>query len=120
MSGDRLRIRGLQVETVIGVGDDERRQAQTVSIDLDVSFDMDEAATTDELAATVDYAGLIAAIEALAGRGERLLLERLAGEVAELVLGYRGVSTVTVEIGKVTVPVPQEVGSVSVRITRGM
>ena len=118
MTSDQLRIRGLRVGTVIGVTAEERKQPQTVTIDLDVSLDMGQAATSDELAETIDYAGLIAAIEGLAGTGERLLLERLAGEVAELVLGYRGVSEATVEIGKVTVPVPQEVGSVSVRITR--
>jgi 7,8-dihydroneopterin aldolase/epimerase/oxygenase len=54
-SGDRVFLRGLTAECIIGFIDWERRVRQTVVIDLEVPVDCRRAAATDEVADTVDY-----------------------------------------------------------------
>ena len=115
---DLLRIRGLEVLTTIGVPDEERAQPQRVLIDADISLDMSPAAESDDVTDTLDYGRLVAEIEALAASSERKLLERLAGEIADLILGHAGVSEVVVEVAKGKVPVSQKVSAVSVRVIR--
>lgn len=113
-----LRIKGLRVSTSIGAGDDERAEPQIVVIDADVSLDMSRAGNSDVLGDTLDYGSLLGAIEILAAEGERKLLERLAEEIAELILDREGVTAAVVEITKANVPVPQTVAAVSVRVIR--
>ena len=115
---DLLRIKGLKAETVIGVSEEERRSAQAVFIDAEISLDLKPAGESDDLRHTVDYGALIGDIEFLAADGERRLLETLAEEIAQLVLRHEVVTAVTVEVAKAHVPVPQEVSSVSVRVIR--
>lgn len=115
---DLLRIRGLKAETVIGVPEEERRTAQAVFIDAELSLDLKPAAESDDLRQTVDYGALIGDIVALAAEGERRLLETLAEEIAQLVLRNEVVTAVTVEVAKAHVPVTQELSSVSVRVIR--
>lgn len=117
---DLLRIKGLRVQTVIGTSAEERSGPQAVLVDIDAAMDLRRAGTSDDLAGTVDYGELVSEVEALAEAGERRLLERLAQDVAELVLGKAGVTSVVVEIGKVEVPVPQETSGISVRIERSL
>lgn len=115
---DHLRIRGLEVMTTIGVPDEEREQPQRVLVDAEISLDLRRAAASDDVADTVDYGRLVADIEDLAATGERKLLERLADEIAQLILGYDSVSEVAVEVAKGKVPVSQKVSGVSVRVIR--
>ena len=115
---DQLRIRGLEVMTTIGVPDDEREQPQRVLVDADIALDAKRAAGSDDVADTLDYGQLVADIEALAAAGERRLLERLAEEIADLILEQGIVEEVAVEVAKATVPVAQHVSAVSVRVIR--
>lgn len=114
-----LRIRGLEVLTTIGVPDAEREQPQRVLVDADITLDLGRAAMSDDVADTVDYGQLVADIEALAAMGERRLLERLANEIAELILQHDSVTGATVEVAKGKVPLTQKVSGVSVRVIRG-
>ena len=115
---DMLRIKGLEVETVVGVPEEERSRPQIVIIDADVSLDLAQAGATDDLGATLDYGALIGQIEALAKDGERRLLETLAEDVAQLILRHALATSVTVQVAKANVPVRQQVSSVSVRVIR--
>lgn len=115
---DRLLISGLRVETRVGWTDEERAQPQFVLVDLDVETDVSRSARSDDLADTLDYATLISKVAGYVGAQETRLLERLAGEVAEMVSAMSGVKSVTVEIAKEVVPVEEEVGRVAVRVER--
>ncbi|MDQ3915685.1 MAG: dihydroneopterin aldolase [Actinomycetota bacterium] len=115
---DHILISGLRVETRVGWTDAERAQPQAVLVDLDVETDTGAAATTDDLGDTVDYASVIAEVAEYVAAQETRLLERLAGEVAEIVSAKNGVKRVTVEMAKEVVPVSQEVARVAVRVAR--
>jgi 7,8-dihydroneopterin aldolase/epimerase/oxygenase len=53
--GDRIFLRGLQVECIIGFIEWERRIKQTVVIDIELPVDCARAAETDDVTNTVDY-----------------------------------------------------------------
>ena len=54
-SGDRIFLRGLTAECVIGFIDWERRVKQTVVVDLELPVDCRQAAVSDDVTDTVDY-----------------------------------------------------------------
>ena len=55
ISGDRIFLRGLAAECIIGFIEWERRVKQTVVVDLELPVDCRRAAATDDVADTVDY-----------------------------------------------------------------
>jgi dihydroneopterin aldolase len=115
---DLIELRGLRVLGRHGVSDEERATAQPFELDLDVSVDQATASLSDDVADTVDY-GLLAeeAAEVVSGSSFRLL-ETLAEAVASAVLAHEGVKAVTVIVRKLRPPVPVDLGSAGVRITR--
>jgi len=115
---DLVTVRGLRVTTQIGVTEEERAQPQNVLIDVTIELSGEAAANSDDLDHTVDYNDLVTEVEALAAGGERRLLERLAGEICDLVLRRYGVPGVTVEVAKESPPVTQDVAGISVRLER--
>ena len=116
---DRIEIRGLRVLGTHGVLPEERQRAQPFEIDLDVEVDLAPAGDTDDLADTVDYAGTVErVVDIVAGPRSYRLLETLAGVVASAALVDERVTSVTVGIRKLRPPVPSDLSSVGVRITR--
>ncbi len=115
---DRISIRGLVVETRIGVTEKERSRPQDVSIDIDLDVDLSAAGASDDLNETVDYDTLVAAVAALVRGNECSLLERLATEICDLVAAKNRVRSVTVQVTKNDVPVNEEVSAISVRVAR--
>jgi dihydroneopterin aldolase len=69
----------------------------------------------DDLGNTVDYAAVCEAVKTCAETGERDLLETLAGEIAERVLGEFAVRAVEVELRKFILP---DTRYVAVRLRR--
>ena len=113
-----IEIRGLRLDAVHGVLEQERRAPQPFEVDLDLFFDAAAAAASDDLADTVDYArALDAAAAVLSGPPQRLL-ESLAGAIADAVLVDDRVVMATVAVRKLRPPVPYAVGSAGVRLHR--
>jgi dihydroneopterin aldolase len=80
-----LALRGITFQCVIGVGDEERRRPQTITVDLDVRIDVDKAAASDSIQDTVDYRTLSRRLIA-AGEATRFrLIEALAGHLRDVV-----------------------------------
>ncbi len=115
---DHIVVRGLRVDTRLGWTAEERAHPQAILIDLDVETDLFAASTSDDLGDTLDYGATISEVAAFVRAGEFRLLERVAGDVAEIVSAKNGVKSVTVEVAKEVVPVVEEVARVAVRITR--
>ena len=116
---DRISIKGLVVETRIGVTEEERSQPQPLVIDLELAADLTAAAKSDDLAYTVDYDELTRNVAIFVRQSECRLLERLAAEICDVVSAFPGVLGVTVSVMKQHVPVDEEVSGISVRIARG-
>jgi dihydroneopterin aldolase len=116
---DRIELRGLRILGTHGVLPEERARSQPFEVDLDLEVDLAPAGDTDELADTVDYAGIIErVVDVVAGGRSYRLLETLAGVIASAALVDERVASVTVGIRKLRPPVPADLDSVGVRITR--
>jgi FolB domain-containing protein len=115
---DRLELRGLRVTGVHGALPEEQTRAQPFEVDLDVAVEMATAGRTDDLADTLDYGGITELVAKVVG-GERFqLLERLAERIAEVVLDDPRATSVTVAVRKLRPPVPVDLATAGVRITR--
>jgi dihydroneopterin aldolase len=116
---DRIEIRGLRALGVIGVLSEERERPQPFDIDLDVELDLAAAGASDDLSDTVDYGRLTVLASRVVTSESHLLLERVAHRIAEVVLGADDrVEAVTVSIRKLRPPIPVDVDTSAVTITR--
>ena len=91
---------------------------QPLEVDLDLVADLSEAGRTDDLAATIDYGRVCADVDQVIAELRPQLLERLAEQIAEAVLAHDRVQEVTVAVRKLRPPVPQQLATSGVRITR--
>ena len=99
-SADRIFLRGLTVETLIGFIDWERRVKQTVVIDLELPVDCRAAALTDEVADTVDYKSVAKRIIAFVEASEFKLVETLAHRTAMLIIEEFSLQWIRISINK--------------------
>jgi 7,8-dihydroneopterin aldolase/epimerase/oxygenase len=115
---DRIEIRGLRLLGICGVLPEEQLRAQPIEVDLDIVADLGLPGRTDDLADTVDYGAVCSQVEAVVAGEATHLLERLAERIAEVVLDDAKASAVTVAVRKLRPPVPQQLATTGVRITR--
>ncbi len=100
-SSDRLIIRGLELQCVIGVEDWERRMPQRVVVNIELKGDFSAATDSDDLADAVDYRTVCMKAMEIAAEGEYRLVETLADRIARAVLGtHECVSEATVSVFK--------------------
>jgi dihydroneopterin aldolase len=115
---DELQLRGLVALGYCGALPEEQARAQPLEVDLDVALDLSRAGDSDDLEHTVDYGVLSAMVERIITSERFTLLERLAARIAEVALGDPRVDEVTVAVRKLRPPVPQQLATSGVRITR--
>jgi len=83
---DRIFLRELTTEAIIGIYDWERRVKQTVTIDLEIPADVRRAAAADAIEATINYKKVAKRILEFIARSEFHLVETLAERTALMVL----------------------------------
>ena len=113
---DKVLIRQLRLETIIGLFPWEREVRQTLLVDLDIATDITQAAATDDLDYTVNYADVCDRVAALADDGKFKLIETFAEKICQLVLHEFNVDWVKVTVHK-TDAMPQ-VASVGICVER--
>ncbi len=82
---DIVFLRGLRVDTVIGVYDWERRIKQTVILDLEMAADIRKAAATDDIQDALDYKSVAKRVERFIAESQFQLVETLAEQCAQLI-----------------------------------
>ena len=97
---DIIFLRGLRIETIIGIYDWERTVKQTVIIDLDMAADIRKAAASDHIADTLDYKAVSKRIIAFVEASEFFLVETLAEKIARILIEEFGVPWVRVTLNK--------------------
>jgi len=97
---DRLFLRGLEVECIIGFIDWERRVPQKVVIDLELPVDCVRAAAQDSVQDTTDYKAIAKRVLGFVGASEFHLVETLAQRLAALLLEEFGLAWVRLTINK--------------------
>ena len=115
---DRIEVRGLRVDGVHGVLEEDRVRPQPFEVDLDLYLDLGPASAGDDLGSTADYGAAVDAAVAVISGPPRQLLESLAGAIAVGVLEDLRVDAVTVVVRKLRPPLESEVSSTGVRIHR--
>lgn len=114
---DLLFIRELRVETIIGVFEWEKRNRQTLIIDVEMAVDISKAVETDSLQDTVDYKAVADRLTAYMESNHFNLVESLAEGLAALLQKEFGVRWLRLRIAK---PGPLEnARDVGVVIERG-
>ncbi len=99
-AGDRIFLRGLTAECVIGFIDWERRVKQAVVVDLEMPVDCARAAASDEVADTVDYKRVAKRVLAYIEASEFKLVETLAQRLAALLLEEFALDWVRLSVNK--------------------
>ena len=95
---DRIELRGLAVDTVIGVHAWERGVRQRLLLDLDLPTDA--AAARDDLDRTLDYDAVARLIREFARASERELLETFADDLAAALLERFGLPWLELAVAK--------------------
>ena len=97
---DKIYIRDLKLKTVIGTFPHERTAKQEVVINIIIYCDLSTASKSDSLNDTVNYKEIKLAVKDLVEDSQFLLIEKLAGEVAKVILKTAGVLSCTVTVDK--------------------
>jgi dihydroneopterin aldolase len=100
LCGDRIFLRGLAVDCIIGFIDWERRVKQTVVIDLEMSIDCLGVALRDDVADTLNYKTVAKRLIAFVQESKFNLVETLVERIAELILEEFAVAWVRVTLSK--------------------
>ncbi len=101
---DTIEIRRLQVRTHIGVPDEERAEAQTLWLSVRMLPSQGFDGLADDISRTIDYYAVALEIQALAASKPRNLIETLAVETADFLLGKHPLKSVAITIEKHILP----------------
>jgi len=97
---DKIFIRDMVVDTIIGIFPHERVNKQPVTINIEIDCDLTMAGETDDLADTVNYKEINDNVRVHVEQSEYLLVEKMAAAVADMCLATEGVLAVQVAIEK--------------------
>ena len=112
---DKIIIKDLEVNALIGVTESERAQPQRLLITVEMERHLSEAGRRDAEASTTRYDIVADMIRKLVTERPRKLVEAVAHDIAEMILTRQMAHGVTVEVKKFSIPLSQYV---SVRIHR--
>jgi len=97
---DIIFITDLRADAIIGIYDWERKQKQTVSIDIEMSTDIARAAATDDIESALNYKAISKRIEQFIINSEFQLVETLAERLSEVVQQEFGVQWLRLTLHK--------------------
>ena len=118
MGSDKILIEDVRFYAHHGVTPAQQTVGAWFAVDVELDVDLAPAAASDDLRTTVDY-GLVTARIVEVGTVERVnLLERLAGRLAQMLLGEFPCREVRVRVRKLTPPMDGLLGIPGVELTR--
>jgi dihydroneopterin aldolase len=97
---DRVFIEALEIETVIGIYDWERKIRQPLLFDLEMEFDNRVPAASDAIVDTLDYKAVSKRLIAFVSASEFGLVETLAERCTELILAEFPVAALRLKLSK--------------------
>ena len=99
----------------VGVPDAERAQPQRLLLTIEMESDFSAAATSDSIVDTIDYYAVTQKLLKFGESREWKLIEKLAADIAGLILAEFKPPAVTVEVKKFIIP---QARYVAVSLTR--
>ncbi|MEN8259286.1 MAG: dihydroneopterin aldolase [Pseudomonadota bacterium] len=97
---DIIFLRGLHIETIIGIYDWERETKQTVILDLEMGTDIRKAAQSDAIEDTLDYKAVSKRIGSFVAESTFFLVETLAEAITKILLDEFSVPWVRLTLNK--------------------
>ncbi len=97
---DRILIKDLRARCIIGVNEDERREKQDVTVNLELAADLSQAVRSDRFEDTVDYRSIKKEILKMVEASSYNLLESLTEAIARLCLNHEKIRRVKVRVEK--------------------
>lgn len=97
---DKVFIEALEIETLIGIYDWERRIRQPLLFDIEMAFDNRRPAATDNIADTLDYKAVSKRLIEYVSQSSFGLVETLAERCAGIILDEFAVSHVRLKLSK--------------------
>ena len=101
---DKISIVDLEVFYRVGVPDAERAQPQRLLLTVELETDFSAAAKRDDLGATIDYFAVTQRLLKLGEGREWKLIEKLAEDIADVVLAEFKPQAVFVAVKKFIIP----------------
>lgn len=115
---DCIHLTGIRAYGHTGFFVEEQTLGQWYEIDLTLQMDLSRAGESDRLEDTYDYSSDVKAVVELVETARFKLIEKLAAEIAKIVLRSGQVEQVSVRLTKLHPPIPDFTGSVAIEITR--
>jgi dihydroneopterin aldolase len=97
---DKVFIRGLEVEGIIGIFQWEREVKQIISIDIEMDFDNKKAAKSDSIEDALNYKLVGKRITSFVKNSKFQLVETLAENISKIILKEFPVTNVRVTLSK--------------------
>jgi 7,8-dihydroneopterin aldolase/epimerase/oxygenase len=97
---DIIFLGGLEIETIIGIYDWERKKKQTIVLDIEMAFDITKAAQTDDIAHTLDYKAVSERVVSFVENSEFFLVEKLIEELATLLRSEFSIPWIKIVLNK--------------------
>ena len=97
---DKIHVRDLAVECIIGTEPKERVNKQPVLINIAMDCDLSKACASDRIADTVNYKVIRDKVVRFVERSAYELIESLAEKIAEICLEDRRIESVKVVVDK--------------------
>ena len=113
---DKIIIKELMLDTIIGLFPWERAVKQRLLVDIEMQVDISQAAATDDFQYVVNYADVCERVATLADDGRFKLIETFVERMARLILQEFAVSWVKVYVRKTDALT--QVASVGIEIER--
>ncbi len=97
---DKVFIEGLEIDTLIGIYDWERRIRQTLVFDIEMAFDNRVPAASDDIALTLNYKDVSKRLVEYVSESGFGLVETLAERCAAIILDEFDVARVRLKLSK--------------------
>lgn len=114
---EAIIIEGIRFQAKCGVTIDERQRPQPLLADLEITCSVEDAIHSDSLTKTVDYARVVQRVTAVGTTNENALIERLADQIAQVLMLEFPIRQLAIWLRKAAPPIPDVSGSVGVRLT---
>ena len=111
----KITIVDLEVHFCVGVTDEERAQPQRLLLTVDMNFDFSSAAVSDRIEKTINYFEVSQRLLKFGHERSWKLIEKLASNIADMVLAEYKPQAILVEVKKFPIP---EARYISVTLTR--
>jgi len=97
---DKIFLRGLEVQAVVGIWEWERNITQKVVIDLEMASDNRAAAATDRIEDTLNYKSVAKRVISFVEQSEFQLVETMTERIAEIVVTEFAVPWARISVNK--------------------